>query len=92
MQGRGPRETGMMVVHVVTASCNTLLLQSLLNDRLIPLCSAEDTEIQVSTTHWGGKVQFTNILGLIPTSFHHTTKTENKPHAFVVLLETDKGC
>ncbi|XP_011607889.2 SHC SH2 domain-binding protein 1 [Takifugu rubripes] len=46
MQGRGPRESGMMVVHIVTASCNTLLLQSLLNDRLIPLCSAEDTEIQ----------------------------------------------
>lgn len=57
MQGRGPRDSGTMAIHVVTATCTTLLLQSLLNDRLLPLCSAEDTEIQVGTTHWAGKVQ-----------------------------------
>ncbi|CAF93641.1 unnamed protein product, partial [Tetraodon nigroviridis] len=51
LQGRGLRESGVKVVHVVTASCSSLLLQSLLNDRLLPLCSAEDTEIQVSIAH-----------------------------------------
>lgn len=56
MQGRGPREWGVKVVHVVTASCSSLLLQSLLNDKLLPLCSAEDTEIQVSAAHWGSKL------------------------------------
>lgn len=75
MQGHGRRESGMTVVHVVTASCSSLLLQTLLNDRLLPLCSAEDTEIQVSTAHWGGKpeVLWTRILSLIPTTLRHKT-------------------
>uniref|UniRef100_A0A8C2ZXN0 SHC SH2-domain binding protein 1 n=2 Tax=Cyclopterus lumpus TaxID=8103 RepID=A0A8C2ZXN0_CYCLU len=46
VQSRGPRASGMKVVHVVTASCSTIQLQSLLSDRLLPLCSSEDTEIQ----------------------------------------------
>ncbi|XP_038557992.1 SHC SH2 domain-binding protein 1 isoform X2 [Micropterus salmoides] len=46
VQSRGPRASGMKVVHVVTASCSTVQLQSLLRDRLLPLCSSEDTEIQ----------------------------------------------
>uniref|UniRef100_A0A8C4HNF1 Right handed beta helix domain-containing protein n=1 Tax=Dicentrarchus labrax TaxID=13489 RepID=A0A8C4HNF1_DICLA len=45
-QSRGPRGSGIKVVHVVTASCSTIQLQSLLSDRLLPLCSFEDTEIQ----------------------------------------------
>ncbi|XP_070686557.1 SHC SH2 domain-binding protein 1 [Pempheris klunzingeri] len=45
-QSRGPRASGVKVVHVVTASCSTVQLQSLLSDRLVPLCSSEDTEIQ----------------------------------------------
>ncbi|XP_042372892.1 SHC SH2 domain-binding protein 1-like, partial [Plectropomus leopardus] len=46
-QSRGLRESGVKVVHVVTASCSTVQLQSLLTDRLLPLCaSSEDTEIQ----------------------------------------------
>ncbi|KAM3625571.1 uncharacterized protein V6R79_014331 [Siganus canaliculatus] len=45
-QSRGPRASGMKVVHVVTASCSATQLQSLLSDRLLPLCSSEDTEIQ----------------------------------------------
>lgn len=92
MEGRGPRESGTMVVHVVTASCNTLLLQSLLNDRLLPLCSAEDTEVQVSAAHLGGKVLRTSILSLIPTSSHYPTETQTPLHAFVVLWETGKAC
>lgn len=50
VQSRGHRASGIKVVHVVTASCSTLQLQSLLNDRLLPLCPSGDTEIQVSTT------------------------------------------
>lgn len=46
VQSRGPRESGMKVVHVVSVSCSTIQLQSLLTDRLLPLCSPEDTEIQ----------------------------------------------
>uniref|UniRef100_A0A7N9AT19 SHC SH2-domain binding protein 1 n=1 Tax=Mastacembelus armatus TaxID=205130 RepID=A0A7N9AT19_9TELE len=46
VQSRGPRATGVKVVHVVTASCSTSQLQSLLNTRLLPLCSSGDTEIQ----------------------------------------------
>nr|XP_046267827.1 SHC SH2 domain-binding protein 1 isoform X1 [Scatophagus argus] len=46
VQSRGLRASGMKVVHVVTASCSTIQLQSLLSDRLLPLCSSEDTEIQ----------------------------------------------
>ncbi|XP_037650669.1 SHC SH2 domain-binding protein 1 isoform X1 [Sebastes umbrosus] len=45
-QSRGLRASGLKVVHVVTASCNPIQLQSLLSDRLLPLCSSEDTEIQ----------------------------------------------
>lgn len=55
MQARGPRESGVKVVHVVTASCSSLLLESLLNGRLLPLCQEEETEIQVGTADWGGK-------------------------------------
>ncbi|GLD55700.1 SHC SH2 domain-binding protein 1 isoform X1 [Lates japonicus] len=46
VQSRGPRASGMKVVHVVTASCSTMQLQSLLSARLLPLCSCGDTEIQ----------------------------------------------
>ncbi|XP_053174873.1 SHC SH2 domain-binding protein 1 [Scomber japonicus] len=46
VQCRGPRASGVKVVHVVTASCTSFQLQSLLNDRLLPQCSSEDTEIQ----------------------------------------------
>ncbi|XP_037553565.1 SHC SH2 domain-binding protein 1 [Nematolebias whitei] len=46
VQSRGLRASGMKVVHVVTASCSIIQLQSLLSARLISLCSSEDTEIQ----------------------------------------------
>ncbi|XP_015832637.3 SHC SH2 domain-binding protein 1 isoform X1 [Nothobranchius furzeri] len=46
LQSRGLRSSGLKVVHVVTESCCTVLLQSLLSARLMPLCSTEDTEIQ----------------------------------------------
>uniref|UniRef100_A0A8C6SU37 SHC SH2-domain binding protein 1 n=1 Tax=Neogobius melanostomus TaxID=47308 RepID=A0A8C6SU37_9GOBI len=35
VQSRGPRDSGLRVVHVVTSSCTTVQLQSLLNDSLI---------------------------------------------------------
>lgn len=47
VQSRGLRASGVKVVHVVTASCNTIQLQSLLTARLLPLSSSDDTEIQV---------------------------------------------
>lgn len=37
----------MKVVHVVTTSCSTSQLQSLLNDRLLQVSSSADTDIQV---------------------------------------------
>ncbi|KAK7913002.1 hypothetical protein WMY93_013213 [Mugilogobius chulae] len=46
VQSRGPRDSGLKVVHVVTSSCTTVQLQSLLNDRLLPMYSNEDTEIK----------------------------------------------
>ncbi|XP_017275072.1 SHC SH2 domain-binding protein 1 isoform X2 [Kryptolebias marmoratus] len=46
VQSRGLRASGTKVVHVVTASCGIIQLQSLLSARLMPLCSSEDTEIQ----------------------------------------------
>ncbi|KAJ4947539.1 hypothetical protein JOQ06_009574 [Pogonophryne albipinna] len=46
VQSRGPRASGVKGVHVVTASCSSMQLQSLLSDRLLPLCCSEDTEIQ----------------------------------------------
>ncbi|XP_058485430.1 SHC SH2 domain-binding protein 1 [Solea solea] len=46
VQSRGLRTTGVKVVHVVTSSCSTIQLQSLLNTRLLPLCSNGETEIQ----------------------------------------------
>ncbi|KAM7423565.1 hypothetical protein PAMA_000087 [Pampus argenteus] len=46
VQSRGLRASGIKVVHVVTASCTSIQLQSLLNDRLLTQCSTEDTEIQ----------------------------------------------
>ncbi|XP_063736606.1 SHC SH2 domain-binding protein 1 isoform X2 [Eleginops maclovinus] len=46
VQSRGSRASGVKVVHVVTASCSSMQLQSLLSDRLLPLCCSEDTEIQ----------------------------------------------
>lgn len=46
VQSRGPRTSGVKVVHVVSSSCTAIQLQSLLNDRLFPLCSNEDSEIQ----------------------------------------------
>ncbi|XP_074521759.1 SHC SH2 domain-binding protein 1 [Halichoeres trimaculatus] len=46
VQSRGPRCSGLKVVHVVTSSCSSLQLQSLLNDRLLPPSTPEDTQIQ----------------------------------------------
>uniref|UniRef100_A0A3Q3IW39 Right handed beta helix domain-containing protein n=1 Tax=Monopterus albus TaxID=43700 RepID=A0A3Q3IW39_MONAL len=46
VQSRGPRASGVKVVHVVTASCSSSQLESLLSTRLLPLCSSGDTEIQ----------------------------------------------
>ncbi|XP_062247380.1 SHC SH2 domain-binding protein 1 isoform X1 [Platichthys flesus] len=46
VQSRGPRASGVKVIHVVTASCSSVQLQSLLTARLLPLCSCGDTEIQ----------------------------------------------
>ncbi|XP_029284637.1 SHC SH2 domain-binding protein 1 isoform X2 [Cottoperca gobio] len=46
VQSRGLRASGVKMIHVVTASCSSIQLQSLLSDRLLPLCSSEDTEIQ----------------------------------------------
>nr|XP_057933734.1 SHC SH2 domain-binding protein 1 [Doryrhamphus excisus] len=46
IQSRGQRESGIKVAHVVTASCTTNQLLSLLNDRLLSHFSSEDTEIQ----------------------------------------------
>ncbi|KAA8577401.1 hypothetical protein FQN60_000140 [Etheostoma spectabile] len=64
VQSRGLRASGMKVIHVVTASCSTIQLQSLLSDRLLPQCCSEDTEIQfhkdpvsaVETCHQGDMV------------------------------------
>lgn len=50
VQSRGPRASGVTVVHVVTTSCSTGQLQSLLTDRLLQVSSSADTEIQVGTT------------------------------------------
>ncbi|XP_072321779.1 SHC SH2 domain-binding protein 1 [Eucyclogobius newberryi] len=46
VQSRGPRDSGLKVVHIVTSSCTSVQLQSLLNDRLLPMYSNEDTEIK----------------------------------------------
>lgn len=46
VQSRGPRCSGLKVVHVVTSSCSSLQLQSLLNNRLLPPSTPEDTQIQ----------------------------------------------
>ncbi|XP_075994634.1 SHC SH2 domain-binding protein 1 [Genypterus blacodes] len=46
VQSRGPRESGIKLIHVVTGSCTALQLQSLFTDRLLPLCSTDDTELQ----------------------------------------------
>ncbi|KAM9861039.1 SHC SH2 domain-binding protein 1 [Aulostomus maculatus] len=46
VQSRGPRASGIRVVHVVTVSCSTIQLQSLLNDRLLPQWSTDDIEVQ----------------------------------------------
>ncbi|CAL8352216.1 unnamed protein product [Merluccius merluccius] len=46
VQAKGSRPSGGRVIHVVTASTSANQLQSLLNDKLLHLCSAEDTEIQ----------------------------------------------
>ncbi|XP_068173936.1 SHC SH2 domain-binding protein 1 isoform X2 [Antennarius striatus] len=46
VERRGPRDSGVKVIHVVAASCSAVQLQSLLSDRLLPLGSSEDTEIQ----------------------------------------------
>ncbi|XP_034040285.1 SHC SH2 domain-binding protein 1 isoform X2 [Thalassophryne amazonica] len=46
VQSRGPRESDVKVVHVVTESCTTVQLQSLLSDRLLAVSSTEDAEIQ----------------------------------------------
>ncbi|XP_054627747.1 SHC SH2 domain-binding protein 1 [Dunckerocampus dactyliophorus] len=46
IQSRGQRESGIKVAHVVTASCTTNQLHSLLNDRLLSHFSSEETEIQ----------------------------------------------
>ncbi|XP_077450970.1 SHC SH2 domain-binding protein 1 isoform X2 [Stigmatopora argus] len=46
IQSRGLRESGIKVAHVVTCSCTTNQLLSLLNDRLLHEFSSEDTEVQ----------------------------------------------
>nr|XP_061811335.1 SHC SH2 domain-binding protein 1-like [Nerophis lumbriciformis] len=46
IQSRGLRESGLKVAHVVTCSCTTNQLLSLLNDRLLHQFSSEDTEVQ----------------------------------------------
>uniref|UniRef100_A0A3P9JCQ8 SHC SH2-domain binding protein 1 n=1 Tax=Oryzias latipes TaxID=8090 RepID=A0A3P9JCQ8_ORYLA len=46
VQSRGPRASGLTAVHVVTESCSSIQLQSLLSVRLAPLCSSEDHQIQ----------------------------------------------
>ncbi|CAL1603297.1 unnamed protein product [Knipowitschia caucasica] len=46
VESRGLRDSGLKVVHIVTSSCSTVQLQSLLNDRLLPMYSNEDTEIK----------------------------------------------
>ncbi|XP_077375491.1 SHC SH2 domain-binding protein 1 [Festucalex cinctus] len=46
IQSRGLRESGIKVAHVVTSSCTTNQLHSLLNDRLLHHFSFEDTEVQ----------------------------------------------
>lgn len=48
VQSRGPRSSGLTIVHVVASSCSSLQLQSLLNDRLLPPDTSEDTQIQVT--------------------------------------------
>lgn len=49
VQAKGSRASGGRVIHVVTASTTASQLHSLLNDKLLPLCSADDTEIQFYT-------------------------------------------
>lgn len=66
VQSRGHRASGIKVVHVVTAACSTLQLQSLLNDRLLPLCPSGDTEIQVSTTWTVAGTQSEHQQNLLP--------------------------
>ncbi|XP_029000910.1 SHC SH2 domain-binding protein 1 [Betta splendens] len=46
VESRGPRESGLRVVHVVTTSCSIVQLQSLLGVKLLPMCSSGETEIQ----------------------------------------------
>ncbi|KAM9826411.1 SHC SH2 domain-binding protein 1 isoform X1 [Syngnathus typhle] len=46
IQSRGLRESGIKVAHVVTSSCTTNQLQSLLNDRLLQHFSSVGTEVQ----------------------------------------------
>ncbi|CAL8361787.1 SHC SH2 domain-binding protein 1 isoform X1 [Gadus morhua] len=46
VEAKGSRASGGRVIHVVTASTSASQLQSLLNDKLLHLCSADDTEIQ----------------------------------------------
>ncbi|KAF7666758.1 hypothetical protein LDENG_00093780, partial [Lucifuga dentata] len=46
VQSRGLRASGIKVIHVVATFCTSIQLQSLLSDRLLPLCSTQETEIQ----------------------------------------------
>ena len=51
VEAKGSRASGGRVIHVVTASTSASQLQSLLNDKLLHLCSADDTEIQVGVLY-----------------------------------------
>ncbi|XP_019713412.1 SHC SH2 domain-binding protein 1 isoform X2 [Hippocampus comes] len=46
IQSRGLRESGTKVAHVVTSSCTTNQLHSLLSDKLLHQFSSEDSEVQ----------------------------------------------
>lgn len=71
VQSRGPRESGMKVVHVVTTCCSINQLQSLLTDRLLQLSSSGDTEIQVGLRKiffslcWGDVTKGNCVINLV---------------------------
>ncbi|KAJ0056714.1 hypothetical protein NL108_012234 [Boleophthalmus pectinirostris] len=85
VQSRGPRESGLKVVHVVTSSCTAAQLQSLLNDRLLPMYSNDDTEIKfygdpvsaVDSCHEG------DVVIVLPGIFN-VTSSINLPDSITV--------
>uniref|UniRef100_A0A3B3Z728 Uncharacterized protein n=1 Tax=Periophthalmus magnuspinnatus TaxID=409849 RepID=A0A3B3Z728_9GOBI len=85
VQSRGPRESGLKVVHVVASSCTASQLQSLLNDKLLPMYSNEDTEIKfygdpvsaVDSCHEG------DVVIVLPGVFN-VTSSINLPDSITV--------